>query len=300
MSDEARILMAQHAKTSELLGVDFLPLGTAPEGLVNAPVEQLVEQSAHQSAPRARQPAKQAPVRPDQPSFAAREPEGQRVGRSVVPSDVAPISADEIRKAYESFETKQARLDGLCAKYELDAPHQHFNMPFNSIVFGEGDPDASLMFIGDAPGEDEDLSGRPFVGRAGQLLENMIKAMGQSRESVYICNVLKTCAPGHATPTADVTAICVPYLFEQIRVVSPKVIVTLGLCASQLLLGETKPMRSMRGHWHPLRADLTESGIPDVQIMPTYHPGYLLRSYTEDNRRKVWSDLTQVIEKLKG
>lgn len=298
MSDEARILMAQHAKTSELLGVDFLPLGTAPEGLVNAASES-IEQPTQQQ-PTQQQPTQSVPVQQFEPRFAIRgsdhEPER---GQPEIPSDLKPISAVEIRKAYESFDTPQAKLDGLRAKYELDAPHQHFNTQFNKIVFGEGDPDASLMFIGEAPGEDEDRSGRPFVGRAGQLLENMIKAMGLSRESVYICNVLKTRPPGNATPTAGQAGLCAPYLFEQIRIVSPRVIVTLGLPASQVLLRETKPMRAMRGHWHSLPTDLIDAGLPGAQVMPTYHPAYLLRSYTEDNRRKVWSDLTQVIEKLK-
>lgn len=297
MSDEARILMAQHAKTSELLGVDFLPLGRVLEGLAQVPSE-----PSEPSEPEVVQTAGAVDAGP---SFAAREPVDQPTAetggqKSEIPSGVEPISMAELRGAYEKSNGQQAQLDALKAKYELESPHRYFNTQFKNIVFGEGDPDASLMFIGEAPGEDEDLSGRPFVGRAGQLLENMIKAMGQSRESVYICNVLKTRPVGNATPTGEEAGLCMPYLLEQIRIVSPRVIVTLGLSATHVLLNETKPMRGMRGHWHGLAGDLVEAGIPEVEVMPTYHPAYLLRSYTDENRRKVWSDLTQVIEKLKG
>ena len=154
------------------------------------------------------------------------------------------------------------------------------------------------MFIGEAPGDEDDQSGRPFLGRDGQLLENMIKAMGLSREQVYITNVLKTLLPGKTAQAGGEAKLCSPYLIEQIRIVSPKVIVTLGLPASHLLLESSSPMRSTRGHWHTLPSRLIDDGVPSVEVMPTYHPAYLLRSYTEDNRRKVWSDLTQVIQKL--
>lgn len=278
MSNDARILMAQHAKTAQLLGVDFLPLGNAPAIAEPEPTQEVAAPSPQ-------------PIETSAPSFAT-------TPAPVPEMDIDPIGSGELRAVYEGLDGQQAKLDALKAKYELDAPHQHFNTQFQNIVFGEGDPNADLMFIGEAPGADEDASGRPFVGRAGQLLENMIKAMGFSRETVYIANVLKTRPPGNATPTGREAALCSPYLMEQIRIVSPKVIVTLGLPASHLILELTSPMRSMRGHWHSLPSALTADGIPDVQVMPTYHPAYLLRSYTEDNRRKVWSDLTQVIGKL--
>ncbi len=274
MSDEARILIAQHAKTAALLGVDFLPLGNAP---VIAPAIVAPEEPERIPAPEAR----------PEPAF-----------QSATDLDIDPIGSAELRQAYEKISGQHAQLDALKAKYELDAPHQHFNTQFQNIVFGEGDSDAQLMFIGEAPGADEDASGRPFVGRAGQLLENMIKAMGLTRETVYIANVLKTRPPNNATPTGREAELCAPYLMEQIRIVSPKVIVTLGLPASHVLLGISSPMRSMRGNWHTLPARWIEDGIPGVEVMPTYHPAYLLRSYTEDNRRKVWSDLTQVVQKL--
>lgn len=187
----------------------------------------------------------------------------------------------------------QARLEEIRRRYEADAPHEQFVTSFTNIVFGEGDPCARLMFIGEAPGEEEDRTGRPFVGRAGQLLDKMIQAMGLKREQVYIANVLKTRPPGNATPTPEEAALCAPYLFDQIEAVSPEVIVTLGLPATRLILGVDEAMSRLRGRWGAF------TGIePPIPVMPTYHPAYVLRQYTADVRGKVWSDLRLVIEKL--
>ena len=158
-----------------------------------------------------------------------------------------------------------------------------------NTVFGEGSPDAPIVFVGEGPGQNEDESGRPFVGRAGELLEKMLGGMGLSREEVFIANVVKCRPPNNRTPTADEVATCTPYLDTQLETIRPKAIVTLGLPASQYLLGNKKPMKSLRGQWHDWR------GIP---LMPTYHPAYVLRSYTKDVRQKVWSDLQMVMEKL--
>jgi DNA polymerase len=162
---------------------------------------------------------------------------------------------------------------------------------WNNIVFGDGDPGARLMFIGEAPGADEDEQGIPFVGRAGKKLTEMIIAMGYSRETVYIANILKVRPPNNRTPTIDEAAQEGPYLIEQIRIIQPEVIVTLGKPAANFLLGNREAMGAMRGTWHDCM------GIP---LMPTYHPAYLLRAYTPDNRQKVWSDLQQVIDRLSG
>lgn len=202
--------------------------------------------------------------------------------------------------------TARGRLDALRARYEHDAPHQSFNTSFTNIVFGEGDPCARLMLIGEAPGAEEDRTGRPFVGRSGQLLEKMLVAMGLSREGVYIANVLKTRPPGNATPTSDEAALCAPYLFGQIAIIQPEAIVTLGLPAARLLLGTSESMGRLRGRWHELTipARLDPQLVPEaaagrvIPVMPTYHPAYLLRSYTTENRQKVWSDLQQVIDRL--
>tara|TARA_R110002072_G_scaffold42064_1_gene117306 strand:- start:5272 stop:6144 length:873 start_codon:yes stop_codon:yes gene_type:complete len=286
MSTDPRILMAQHAKTAELLGVDFLPLGEVPTVMAQPTAD-----VAPPTPSRSPQPT-QAPV-----SVPPAHPPAQANPDSELAS-IPAAAAQALQGAYASESDAQARLDALRAKYELDAPHAHFNTAFSNIVFGEGDPQAQLMFIGEAPGEDEDRTGRPFVGRAGQLLENMIKAMGVTREQVYITNVLKTRPPNNATPTKEQARLCEPYLVEQVRIIEPKAIVTLGLSASQLILKSQSPMRTLRGHWHPWPTSPESEGLGKIEIMPTYHPAYLLRSYTEDNRRKVWSDLTQVIDKL--
>jgi len=272
---DARQLIAQHAETARLLGVDFLPLGNPP-----------AIESDEPSAPT--ETAGNAPAF-SQPEKPTTSPSPARISDSAA-----------IRAAYESIKDPQKRLDALRAKYELDAPHAGFAQGFTNIVFGEGDPCARLMFIGEAPGQEEDATGRPFVGRAGQLLEKMIVAMGLSRESVYICNVLKTRPPNNATPTTQESEACAPYLYQQIRLVKPETIVTLGLPATRTVLRAEGSMGSLRGRWHPFPpASLGAiDGLDEVAVMPTYHPAYLLRSYTEDNRRKVWSDLQQVQERL--
>jgi len=156
-------------------------------------------------------------------------------------------------------------------------------------VFGEGNPEADLMFVGEGPGENEDLTGRPFVGKAGQKLDEMITAMGLSRERVYIANIVKCRPPGNRAPAAAETAACTPYLHRQIELIRPKVIVTLGLPATQHLLKSKLSMSKLRGQWHSFRG---------IDVMPTYHPAYLLRSYTLANRKAVWSDLQAAMSRM--
>ena len=162
-------------------------------------------------------------------------------------------------------------------------------------VFGVGNPDADIMFIGEAPGADEDAQGEPFVGRAGQLLTKIIKAMGFAREEVYIANVLK-CRPdvpagsfGNRPPTPREMQTCRPYLMEQIDIIKPKVIVALGAVAVEGLLGTRAPIRDLRGRWDSF------NGTP---LMITYHPAYLLRNQSPSEKRKVWEDMMLVLEWL--
>ncbi len=164
-----------------------------------------------------------------------------------------------------------------------------------NVVFGVGDIDARLMFVGEAPGADEDDQGEPFVGKAGQLLTKIIQATGLSRESVYIANILK-CRPdtpgetsGNRKPTAEEMTTCLPYLQEQIDLIQPTVLVALGGTAVEGLLGKTLGINKLRGTWQTYR------GIP---LMPTYHPSYLLRNQAVSEKRKVWEDMLQVMEKL--
>jgi DNA polymerase len=156
-----------------------------------------------------------------------------------------------------------------------------------NIVFGVGDPKARLMFVGEAPGEDEDLKGEPFVGKAGQLLTKMIEAMGLRREDVYICNTVKCRPPNNRNPEPDELSSCEPFLKAQLASVRPEAIVTLGKFAAQALLRDDSPVSRLRGHWREYE------GIP---LMPTFHPAYLLRSPGE--KGKVWDDLKQVMKKL--
>jgi DNA polymerase len=155
------------------------------------------------------------------------------------------------------------------------------------LVFGVGSPTARLMFIGEAPGADEDRRGEPFVGRAGQLLDRMVEAMGLARADVYIANVLKSRPPGNRTPEPDEIAACSPFLFRQIAAVGPEVIVALGAPAAQTLLQTTAPIGKLRGRFWRARG---------VDLMPTYHPAFLLRNPAK--KREVWEDLQQVMARL--
>ena len=150
------------------------------------------------------------------------------------------------------------------------------------IVFGVGDPRARLMFIGEGPGANEDAQGEPFVGRAGQTLNKMILSIGLEREKVYIANVVKCRPPDNRDPKPDEIATCSPFLVKQIESIRPRVIVTLGSPATKTLLNTKTGITKLRGTWQSYR------GIP---VMPTFHPAYLLRAYTQENRRRVWDDL---------
>lgn len=155
------------------------------------------------------------------------------------------------------------------------------------IVFGVGNPRADLMFIGEAPGADEDIQGEPFVGRAGQLLTNMIKAMGLRREDVYIANIIKCRPPGNRTPERDECETCSPFLMRQIEVVGPKAIVALGAVAAKTLLAVNAPMSELRGRWYDFRG---------TKLAVTYHPAFLLRDPRQ--KKETWKDLQMVMKEL--
>ena len=170
---------------------------------------------------------------------------------------------------------------GDCTRCKLHAQGR------KQIVFGVGNPEADLMFVGEGPGADEDEQGEPFVGRAGQLLNKMIEAMGLKREEVYIANVVKCRPPGNRTPERDECDTCSPFLYRQIDVIKPKAIVALGAVAAKNLLGLNDTMTNMRGRWYDYRG---------TQLRVTYHPAYLLR----DPRQKgeAWKDLQEVMRYL--
>lgn len=156
-----------------------------------------------------------------------------------------------------------------------------------NTVFGEGDPEANLMFIGEGPGQTEDETGRPFVGRAGDMLTKQITAIGLEREQVFIANVVKCRPPNNRVPSPAEAEACWEYLQRQIGIIRPKVIVTLGGPAMQRLLHLKEGITRVRGTWH----EITVPGAGVIPVLPTFHPAYLLRAYTKENRAKVWSDL---------
>ena len=190
---------------------------------------------------------------------------------------------------------KGALLAPIQARVAVCTKCPHLAKSRTKVVFGVGDIHSPLMFVGEAPGADEDAQGEPFVGRAGQLLTKIITAMGFNRADVYIANVLK-CRPdmprgsfGNRPPTPEEMQTCLPYLAEQIEIIRPKVMVALGATAVEGLLGTRGTMREMRGRWHSHQ---------DTPLMITYHPSYLLRSPAPTEKRKVWEDMLQVLERL--
>jgi DNA polymerase len=191
--------------------------------------------------------------------------------------------------------TKTEQLRHLAERASACQKCPHLVARRHHVVFGVGNPDAKIMFVGEAPGEDEDLQGEPFVGRAGQLLTKMIVAMGLTREQVYIGNIVKCRpdmppgTPGNRKPTRQEMETCVPYLRAQIEVIKPGVLVALGATAVEGLLGSVGTIGSLRGKFLEYR------GVP---VMPTYHPSYLLRNQSTTEKRKVWEDLLKVMDRL--
>ena len=169
---------------------------------------------------------------------------------------------------------------GDCQRCKLARGRTH-------LVFGEGSPQARLMFVGEGPGEEEDLQGRPFVGAAGQLLNNLLNKLGLRREEVYIANLVKCRPPGNRDPEPDEAAACLPFLLKQIDSIQPLVIVTLGRPVTHALLDTKAPLTKLRGNWQKFKS---------IRVMPTFHPSYLLRFPKE--RQKTWEDMQQVMEYL--
>ena len=190
---------------------------------------------------------------------------------------------------------REARLSALREAVSACRKCEHLAAFRTQTVFGIGNPNADLMFVGEAPGADEDKKGEPFVGRAGELLTKIIGAMGLSRDEVYIANVLKCRpdmepgAPGNRPPTPLEMQRCLPYLREQIAVIQPRVLVALGKTAMTGLTGADQSMSAMRGRWFTFE---------DIPLLPTYHPSYLLRNGSNTEKRKVWEDMMLVMEKL--
>jgi uracil-DNA glycosylase len=211
--------------------------------------------------------------------------ETQTNGPIESPPDQTPQAPKDTETAMEELRQRAS----VCLKCP------HLAKSRKNVVFGVGDIHAQLMFVGEAPGADEDAQGEPFVGAAGQLLTRIIKTMGLSRETVYIANILK-CRPdtpgqsaGNRKPTGDEMKTCLPYLLEQIDLIRPKVLVALGATAIEGLLGAGGGIGKLRGKFQTFH---------DIPLMPTFHPAYLLRNQALTEKRKVWEDMLQVMEKL--
>ena len=194
-------------------------------------------------------------------------------------NDLAALPVQQVTPAARAAGLASIRADiGDCTRCPLAYAGRR------NIVFGEGDPNATLMFIGEGPGADEDETGKPFIGKSGQLLGNMIQAMGLTREQVYIANIVKCRPPANRAPEYIEATTCTQFLLRQIDTIQPKFIVALGMTAASYLLGTRQSLTSLRGQWHPLRG---------AQAVVTFHPAYLLR----DPRQKgeAWKDLQMVM-----
>lgn len=188
---------------------------------------------------------------------------------------------------------KSSQLAALKARVAGEFPLCETLSDATQPVFGEGPPDARLMFIGEAPGAEEDRTGRPFVGAAGKKLEQIIGSMGLSRDQVYIANILKARPPGNRTPSTEEVQASAPYLVEQIRIIEPEAIITLGGPSTKFILGTKEGITKLRGRW----ASWDDEDL-HIPVMPTFHPAYLLRNYTPETRKQVWSDIQKVMEML--
>ena len=316
-------------ETDVLLGVDevMLAAGVAVEPVerseVANPVSTPVQASVARPAPAARgfdaalfagapsasvASADRAPRGAAEPARAPRaeprtEPRADvRPAATAAAMDRAPAVAASPalaplvdRIAPPAGDSKAARLAALDALHARACAHCTTATAHTRLVFGEGNPDAALVFVGEAPGETEDRLGRPFVGRAGEKLDEMIAAMGLRRQDVYIANVLKSRPPDNRTPLAHEIDACGPYLLAQLAVIRPQVIVTLGGPASKLLLASELGITRLRGVLARVSLGAAEGQPFEIPVMPTFHPAYLLRNYTMETRQQVWEDLKKVM-----
>ena len=260
------------------------PLQAWRDTLRDLGVEGLVREAAPPPAPAAEPPRPgpearpPAPPRPGAPPSPRPAPPVPAAGPYMPPPGPVACPPPEAVASAASLEDLHRLVEG-CLACPLGPGRLRF-------VFGEGDPSARMLFVGEGPGRDEDLQGRPFVGRAGELLDRMIGALGLQREQVYIANVVKCRPPDNRTPTPDEARACLGILHRQIHLVNPGVIVTLGATPLRELAGEAQGVTKVRGQWRQVQV-----GGRTYPVMPTFHPAYVLRQYTPEVRRAVWQDL---------
>lgn len=210
-------------------------------------------------------------------------------------ADAAPPVANASTPVTEAARGRVAALEELRRRHDGSCPHCTVVTGHTQTVFGEGDAEARVMFVGEAPGEEEDRTGRPFVGRAGRKLDEIITAMGLRRRDVYIANILKARPPNNRTPLAHEVEACAPFLAEQIRIIRPRAIVALGGPSAKFLLQTQDGITRLRGQW---ASWIDPDGGLEVPVMPTFHPAYLLRNYTPQTRGQVWSDMQAVMARI--
>jgi DNA polymerase len=274
------------------IGLDATVRGAAHAPAMGVSASAQVAAARTLDAPAAeRRPATGEPAPPSiAPRVAVPVPDRPRAARHAFPPESLVAPGDR--------EDRARRLAELEARHAATCPHCTHATGHTRLVFGEGAPDAEVLFIGEAPGETEDRAGRPFVGPAGEKLDEMIKAMGLRREDTYIANVLKSRPPGNRTPMPEEADGCGPFLAEQLLAVRPKVIVSLGGPATHWACGFTTGISRLRGTWQTWKPP-TGADCPEIPVMPTYHPAYVLRTYTRQVRSEVWSDLRAVMARIR-
>jgi uracil-DNA glycosylase family 4 len=265
LTQDVRVYLAA-LRTWGVQEVPHSPPASAPLVAASAPV-----------TPSARPGARKAP-RPQTAPAPRAAPQSPPPPSSQAPLLAAEVPDDPL--AHMSLSELEGVTKG-CTRCRLHRGRTH-------VVFGVGNPEAELMFVGEAPGRDEDLQGEPFVGRAGQLLTRIIEAIGLRRQDVYIANVIKCRPPNNRNPQEDEIARCEPYLRRQIELVRPRIIVALGTFAAQTLLKTAQPISQLRGRFHTYHG---------VKLMPTFHPAFLLRN--PERKRAVWEDMQLVQRELR-
>lgn len=197
--------------------------------------------------------------------------------------DFLPVAA---HSETEPLTDSATLLQKLSAEHDATCPHCTNAVGFTQTVFGDGNPNARLMFVGEAPSAEDDRSGVPFVGNAGNKLNEIITAMGLQREDVYITNVLKSKPPNERTPSPKEIEQCAIFLAKQVAIIKPEIIVALGAPAAKFLLGTASDITALRGTWGEYES---------IPVMPTFHPAFLLRNYTKETRSQMWADMQQVM-----
>ena len=245
-------------------------------------VNRFEESAAERASARNRNPQPSADVAPAR-SRAEKASPPTPVPTAPPPPDRAAIEAREAAHSATTLDGLKELLEG-CEGCPL-------RNTATQLVFGEGNPLARIMFVGEAPGRDEDIEGRPFIGRSGKLLDRMLASIGIARESTYIANVVPWRPPGDRTPTPQETAICLPFIRRQIELVDPDILVCLGAAAAQTLLGTTMGITKARGRWMEY-----DTGTRRIAALPTFHPAYLLR--TPLGKRMAWHDLLALQTRL--